>query len=268
MQLTTLTKKSFKGFTLIELLVVIAIIGLLSTIVAAPVQTARKKAKDVKKIAEIKQMQTALANFANDNGQYPAGSTTALGIDLSSLSPQYMPNLPSSLKSGSAKDKTMFVSYRGLSPSSLASATYGTTTFGYHLGVSLEVFNTVLADDNDCWGVISTSTAGMTGQKIGGPCVNFIVQSTSSVSSAFFHPLTSSTSPVVGTSALLTGVTPVGTPLAVAGPSPWGFQHYNFLAHTMIPNQDSDFYGKGTNENASSTCATVDMCVFDLSDAY
>lgn len=266
MQLTTLTKKSFKGFTLIELLVVIAIIGLLSTIVAAPVQTARKKAKDVKKIAEIKQMQTALANFANDNGQYPAGSTVPLGVDLSSLSPQYMPSLPTSLKSGSAKDKTMYVSYRSLSPSALLSPTYGSTTVGYHLGVSLEVFNTVLNDDDDCWGITSTSTAGMTGLKAGGPCINFIMQSTSSAAQAIFIGATSS--PYVGTSATLTGVTPVGTPIAIATQAPLTIEHYNYIAHTMIPNPNSDFYGRGTNETASSTCATVDMCVFDLADSY
>jgi len=60
-----------KGFTLIELLVVIAIIGVLASIVLASVSTARAKARDAKRISEIRQIETALQMYHNDNGRYP-----------------------------------------------------------------------------------------------------------------------------------------------------------------------------------------------------
>jgi len=60
-----------KAFTLIELLVVIAIIGLLATIVLVSLNTARSKARDVKRMADLKQIQLALEMYYNDKGSYP-----------------------------------------------------------------------------------------------------------------------------------------------------------------------------------------------------
>ena len=63
--------KNSTGFTLIELLVVIAIIGLLASIVLVSLNSARKKARDAKRIVEVKQLQTALEFYYDENGAYP-----------------------------------------------------------------------------------------------------------------------------------------------------------------------------------------------------
>jgi len=63
--------KNKRAFTLIELLVVIAIIGLLATISVIALNDARAKARDAKRVADVKQMQTALELFFNDEGRYP-----------------------------------------------------------------------------------------------------------------------------------------------------------------------------------------------------
>lgn len=64
-------KRSTKGFTLIELLVVIAIIGILSSVVLASLNDARKKSRDAKRIADIKQLQLALELYYDSNNNYP-----------------------------------------------------------------------------------------------------------------------------------------------------------------------------------------------------
>jgi len=63
-----------KGFTLIELLIVVAIIGLLSTLAVVALGSARVKARDSKRLADLKQLQTALELYYTDNNEYPTGS--------------------------------------------------------------------------------------------------------------------------------------------------------------------------------------------------
>jgi len=61
-----------KGFTLIELLVVIAVIGLLASIVLVSVNKARAKARDAKRVSDLKQISTALEMFYDNYGYYPS----------------------------------------------------------------------------------------------------------------------------------------------------------------------------------------------------
>ncbi len=65
-------KTNQKGFTLIELLVVIAIIGLLSTLAVVALNNARQKSRDAKRVADAKQIQTALEMYFNECSAYPS----------------------------------------------------------------------------------------------------------------------------------------------------------------------------------------------------
>ena len=65
-----------EAFTLIELLVVIAIIGLLSTLAVVALGNARQKARDSKRLSDLKQTQTALELYYTDKSEYPSESGT------------------------------------------------------------------------------------------------------------------------------------------------------------------------------------------------
>ncbi len=78
-----------KGFTLIELLVVISIIGTLAALSLVAFGPSQKQARDIQRKSDLKQYQTALENFANNNnslypsrrGTYPLSMMcSALGI--------------------------------------------------------------------------------------------------------------------------------------------------------------------------------------------
>ncbi len=67
-------KTTKRGFTLVELLVVIAIIGVLSSIVVSSIGSARQKARDVRRISDMKQLDIALNFFFDDNRRYPSNA--------------------------------------------------------------------------------------------------------------------------------------------------------------------------------------------------
>src|SRR3989338_5622730 len=69
-------KNSKKGFTLIELLVVIAIIGILSSVVLASLNSARKKSRDATRVANINQIKLALELEFDKAKAYPADLAT------------------------------------------------------------------------------------------------------------------------------------------------------------------------------------------------
>lgn len=85
-------KNNKAAFTLIELLVVIAIIGILSTLAVVSLQGARAKARDAKRITDIRQMQTALELYYTDWNEYP--SAVVSGGSIGTASDVYMLVVP------------------------------------------------------------------------------------------------------------------------------------------------------------------------------
>lgn len=115
-------RKNSKGFTLIELLVVIAIIGILSSVVLASLNSARRKGRDARRVEDIGQLRLALELYYDANRSYPTALTAALLV-----TPGYIPVIPTDPVSGAV------YAYSG-SPSGCAA---GACT-SYHLGAALE----------------------------------------------------------------------------------------------------------------------------------
>ena len=67
------------GFTLIELLVVIAIIGILSSVVLASLNSARTKARDTRRVSDLKQIQVALELYYDATSKYPQSLNDLVG---------------------------------------------------------------------------------------------------------------------------------------------------------------------------------------------
>lgn len=80
-------KKTQKGFTLIELLVVIAIIGILSSVVLASLNNARRKSRDARRMADLQQIKLAQELYFDASGSEYAPT-------LDALAPDYIGSIP------------------------------------------------------------------------------------------------------------------------------------------------------------------------------
>jgi len=72
-------KNKNKAFTLIELLVVVSIIGLLASFAFVALNGSRKKARDAKRLADMRQIQTALQMYYDRHGVYPSNNDNDCG---------------------------------------------------------------------------------------------------------------------------------------------------------------------------------------------
>ena len=83
-----------KGFTLIELLVVVSLIGVLSTLVIANLNSARERARDAQRKSDLRNIQTALRLYYNDNSEYPLATELPWGAVWTDGTNTYMNLLP------------------------------------------------------------------------------------------------------------------------------------------------------------------------------
>jgi len=72
-----------KGFTLIELLVVIAIIGLLATMAVVALGNSRARARDARRLGDVRQIQTALQLYYHEQGGYPTSIAGSIATETS-----------------------------------------------------------------------------------------------------------------------------------------------------------------------------------------
>lgn len=114
-----------KGFTLIELLVVIAIIGILSSIVISSLSSARRSSRDARRLADIKQISSALELYYQNFTEYPTCLVPGTGCSTTLQGSGFISPVPTNPSGGN-------YSYAGLDPDGLDVCS------SYHLGVSLE----------------------------------------------------------------------------------------------------------------------------------
>lgn len=141
-------KRGKRGFTLVELLAVVAIIGILMSIVTVSVSGSKAKSRDARRIADIKNIQLALAQYYSDNYFYPKNiykSSTQMGAGTSDpgngLAGGYlsvMPTDPNSSGSCSTGSDPSCYSYEPLRTGSAGACAISTPPVKYHIGAILE----------------------------------------------------------------------------------------------------------------------------------
>ncbi|MBI4407589.1 MAG: prepilin-type N-terminal cleavage/methylation domain-containing protein [Candidatus Kerfeldbacteria bacterium] len=155
------TSKAKKGFTLIELLIVIAIIGLLATLAIVSLTTAQRKARDTKRIADVKQLQNAVELYYSEVAQYPLTDTvTAFGATTADVDTvNSWPDFGTAISS--------YITNVPVDPTNTTTSvyTYGANAAGdeYFIAAKLEdEAHTALNGDDDNEYIVGT-TSGWTG---------------------------------------------------------------------------------------------------------
>ncbi len=123
-----------KGFTLIELLVVIAIIGILASVVLASLNTARRKSRDARRIADVKQIQLALELCYDAGTTCSGGSLNEYPDATTSIAPNFIQSVPVDPNGGAYP-------YNNLTTASAACTVATGVCTSYVLGATLEDAN-------------------------------------------------------------------------------------------------------------------------------
>jgi prepilin-type N-terminal cleavage/methylation domain-containing protein len=87
-----------KGFTLVELMVAISIIGILSSIAFGSITASRQKARDNAHIADLKNLELAMALYYDVNKTYPPAGKNAYNSLTILTTDKYIAALPIDMK--------------------------------------------------------------------------------------------------------------------------------------------------------------------------
>ncbi|MEN9621937.1 MAG: protein ral secretion pathway protein [Candidatus Parcubacteria bacterium] len=82
-----------KGFSIVELLTVLAIIGFLFTIVIGSTTASRSRARDNRRITDLKEIQLGLALYYDVNKVYPVGTDVSILVT-KLVTDKYLPEIP------------------------------------------------------------------------------------------------------------------------------------------------------------------------------
>ena len=80
-QVNKQARSSQTGFTLIELLIVIFIMALLLSLTAVSLNSARAKARDINRLSDVRQVQSALELYFFNKSAYPIAENITLGSE-------------------------------------------------------------------------------------------------------------------------------------------------------------------------------------------
>lgn len=154
------------GFTLIELLIVIAIIATILAVAVPNFLSARERAKDAKKKAEISQLKSALRLYYNDYNRYPADSGGPMGNVIKGCGVNGTSNCPcnttADFAAGGASCDTV---YMKKFPSD-----WGTSMFYYQLNGNTDDFCLKVPLDNASDAEITKSQSKCGATALGAPC--------------------------------------------------------------------------------------------------
>ncbi|MBU1292205.1 type II secretion system GspH family protein, partial [Patescibacteria group bacterium] len=121
------SKNNKKGFTLIELLVVIAIIGLLASIVLVSLNSARAKARDARRKADLNQIRLALEMYYDSYNRYPQAGSCGYGTNCYVYSTAGSSWIPALVSGG-------YMSTMSIDPKNNANGPWSTGNYSYAYG--------------------------------------------------------------------------------------------------------------------------------------
>lgn len=166
-----------KAFTILELSIVIVIMTIITSLMFVSFNTARRVNRDIKRVADVKEMQGALAMYYRDWGKYPLSNEVTASVAFASGTVTYLtpwPSNPAPRTDGSCPN--LDYTYSVVAIGSNVAASYsvrfclGSTNSDIGAGTSYAIPNNIITCVPDC---VLSCLSGDDG--CGGTCANIVL---------------------------------------------------------------------------------------------